>query len=126
MNIDVKALTTYRISEDGESASLRVMDDAGVETSLNFGIDDLANILMTLPGLIEAALQRRYQDAAFRFAYPIGSWSIEEASDAGSLIVTLRTSDGFGVSFSMGSGKAEKLGTSLAASVTPRDPAVAH
>lgn len=126
MDIDVKALTTYRISEDGESASLRIVDAAGEERALRFGIDDLGNLLMTLPALIETALQRRYRDAAFRFAYPIGSWSIEEAADPGSLIVTLRTRDGFGVSFSMGRGNAEKLGSCLTPDAARPSVAVTH
>ncbi len=126
MNIDVKALTTYRISEDGESASIRLVDAAGAETSLHFGIDELGNLLMTLPGLIEAALQRRYEDGAFRFAYPIGSWTIEEADDPGSLIVTLSTRDGFSVSFAMGQGSAEKLASSLRCVAPSPRVAVTH
>lgn len=123
MDVDVRALTTYRIDEDGESVVLRLLDETGVERSLRFKIDDLGNLLMTLPGLIEAALQRRHGDAAFRFAYPIGSWSVEEAAEPSSLIVTLRTRDGFGVSFSMGQG----YGRSIAAGVLgPRREAVTH
>lgn len=124
MDIDVKALTTYKISDDGERASLRLVDAAGVETSLRFAIDDLGNLLMTLPGLIEAALQRRYGDAAFRFAYPIRSWKVKEAADPGALIVTLNTPDGFGVSFSMGRSNAEKLGACIAGGGV-RSPALA-
>jgi|JRYL01.1.fsa_nt_gb citrate lyase gamma subunit len=127
MDVDVRALTTYSIDEDGESVVLRLLDETGVERSLRFKIDDLGNLLMTLPGLIEAALQRRHGDAAFRFAYPIGSWSVEEAAEPSSLIVTLRTRDGFGVSFSMGQGHAKQLGRSIAAGVLgPRREAVTH
>lgn len=117
MDIDVKELTTYKISEDGQSVALKIVDTAGVETSLIFKLGELGNLAMTLPGLIEAALRRQYRDASFRFAYPIGSWAVEEAADPGALIVTLRTKDGFGVSFSMGRGNAEKLGRSMAAGV---------
>lgn len=117
MDIDVKELTTYKISADGQSVALKLVDEAGVETSLSFKLGDLGNLVMTLPGLIEAALKRQYRDASFRFAYPVGSWSIEEATDPSSLIVTLRTQDGFGVSFSLGRGNAEKLGHSMAAGV---------
>jgi hypothetical protein len=113
MDIDVKALTTYAISEDGESVALKLQDATGAEQSLRFPLSELGNLVMTLPGLIESALRRQYCDASFRFAYPVGSWSVEEA-EAGALILTLRTVDGFGVSFSMARGNAERLGNSIA------------
>jgi len=113
MDIDVKALTTYAVSEDGESVALKLIDAVGTEQSLHFPLSELGNLVMTLPGLIESALRRQYRDASFRFAYPVGSWSVEEA-EAGALILTLRTVDGFGVSFSMARGNAERLGNSIA------------
>lgn len=126
MEIDVKELTTYRISEDGESVALRVRDETGVETQLSFPIEQLGNLVMTLPGVIEAALQRQYRDASFRYAYPVGSWSVEGTVDPGGVIVTLRTTDGFGVSFSMGRGNAEKLGHSMAGWVVSPSLVTAH
>lgn len=126
MDIDVKELTTYRISEDGETVALRLRDDSGTETSLSFPISALGNLVMTLPGVIEAALQRQYQDASFRYAYPVGSWAVEESVDPGAVIVTLRTTDGFGVSFSMGRGNAEKLGHSIAGWVAGPRMATTH
>lgn len=126
MDIDVKALTTYQISEDGQTVALKVIDETGAETSLTFGIGVLGNLVMTLPGLIDAALKRQYRDTSFRFAYPIGSWSIEEAIDPGSVIVTLRTQDGFGVSFSMGRCNAEKLGHSMASGVAQPSATITH
>lgn len=126
MEIDVKELTTYRISEDGETVAVRLKDGAGIETSLSFPVAALGNLVMTLPGVIEAALQRQFRDAAFRYAYPVGSWSVEEAADPGAVIVTLRTVDGFGVSFSMGRGNAEKLGYSMAGWVAKPRAFTAH
>lgn len=126
MDIDVKELTTYRISEDGESVVLRVRDETGAETQLSFPIEQLGNLVMTLPGVIEAALQRQYGDTSFRYAYPVGSWSVEGTVDPGGVIVTLRTTDGFGVSFSMGRGNAEKLGHSMAGWVVSPSLAMAH
>ncbi|MCC7254036.1 hypothetical protein [Hyphomicrobium sp.] len=114
MDIDVKVLTTYKVSEDGEKVALRLVDETGTERCLNFKVSQLGNLVVTLPSLIEAALRQQYRDAAFRFAYPVGSWSVEEAVDPGALIVTLRTLDGFGVSFSLGRGNAERLGHSMA------------
>lgn len=114
MAINVKELTTYDISEDGSTATLSLVDDAGNPTSLRFQITDLGNLAMTLPSMIEAAMRRRNRDGSYRFAHPIGSWSIEQASDPSALIVTMRTMDGFGVSFCMGRGNAMQFADSLA------------
>lgn len=126
MDIDVREMTTFHISEDGKSVVLKLTDHAGNPTSLKFQIADLGNLVMTLPGLIEAALRRQYRDTALRFAYPMGSWSIEQASDAASLIVTLRTKDGFGVSFSMARRNAEELANSMQTSGASRSAVTAH
>lgn len=113
-DIDVKALTTYSISEDGQTIVLNVEGEDGHAMSLRFKLGELGNLIVTLPSLIDAALKRQFRDGSFRFAYPVGSWSVEEASDPGSLILTLRTKDGFGVSFSIERGSAEKVGCAIA------------
>ena len=126
MDVDVRELTTYQISDDGQSVVLKLVDDAGNPASLRFKISELGNLVMTLPSLIEVALRRQYRDTSLRFAYPMGSWSIEEASDPASLIVTLRTKDGFGVSFSMPRGHAEELGNSMQTGGVVRSALTAH
>lgn len=126
MAINVKELTTYDISEDGNTVTLSLVDEAGNPTSLRFQIADLGNLSMTLPSLIEAAMRRRNRDGSFRFAYPIGSWSIEQATDASALIVTLRTKDGFGVSFCMGRSNAMQLADCLAEVEVAPEATFAH
>ncbi len=119
MAITVKELTTYEISGDGTTVELNVVDEAGKSTCLQFQLPDLGNLLMTLPSLIEAALRRKYRDGAYRFAHPVGHWSIEAASDPSSVIVSLQTKDGFGVNFSMRRSDATELARSLS-DVTPK------
>jgi hypothetical protein len=126
MTIDVKQLTTYKVSEDGQTITLSLVDAVGEPASLNFQISELGNLLMTLPNLIEAALKRKYRDASFRFTYPVGSWSVESATDPSALIITLRTTDGFGVSFSLARGNAEELGRSVSASALRPMAMTAH
>jgi hypothetical protein len=127
MEIDVKELTTYDICEDGKSVVLKLADADGNATALTFKIAELGNLVMTLPSLIEAALQRQFLDTSLRFAYPIGSWSVEQASDPASVIVTLRTQDGFGVSFSMAKSKADELGNAMSrGSSLATSPLLAH
>lgn len=115
MSISVRELTTYDISADGKSVVLKFLDGDGNTRALSFNIAELGNLVVTLPALIEAALRRQCSDMSLRFAYPMEDWSIEQASDPKSVILTLRTTDGFGVSYSMPKGRAEELGKGLAA-----------
>jgi hypothetical protein len=56
---------------------------------------------MTLPELINKALQSRFGDHTLRYAYPLASWTVEQSSDPGTGMMTLSTTDGFSVCFSM-------------------------
>ena len=113
MSIDVQTLTTYNIDDDGRTVAVGLMDTAGNQTTPNLQISELGVLAMTLPSLIEPALRRQYRDASLRYTHPIGSWHVEAASDPSSLIVTMRTPDGYGVSFAMSRAKAEELGESI-------------
>ena len=124
--INVKAMTRYAISDDGKEITLGLVDEAGTPTSLVFQVSDLGNLTVTLPSLIDAALRRQWGDASFRFTYPVGSWAIERSTDPSALIVTLRTTDGFGVSFSMPRSDALQLAHSLSAEDAKPAAALPH
>ncbi|MBS0235638.1 MAG: hypothetical protein JSR99_19395 [Proteobacteria bacterium] len=74
-------------------------------------------LAMTLPNLIDAAIGRQCRDSSCRFTYPLDSWLIEQAVDPSLVILTLRTTDGFGVSFSISRGKAQEISESIAISL---------
>jgi hypothetical protein len=126
MNIEVQALTTYEVGADGKSVAISVEDTSGKGTTLRMKITELGNLVMTLPSIIEAALRRQYRDTSLRFAYPLGAWEIEPASDPENLIVTMRTEDGFGVSFSLPRSRADRLGQAIASAVHEQPHIVAH
>lgn len=79
-----------------------------------------------IPSLIETALKRRFRDASLRYSYPLGPSSVEQASDPGSLIFTLQTCDGFGISFTVSRSQAQELSEILASSAMTRTEVVAH
>jgi hypothetical protein len=56
---------------------------------------------MTLPDVLRRSLLLRYRDDSMRVVYPVGSWEVEGAPVPGTVIVTLRTPDGFTVSFAL-------------------------
>jgi hypothetical protein len=54
---------------------------------------------MTLPGLLSKALKARCGNESSRYVFPLGEWLLEGAADGRTVIVTLKTVDGFEVSF---------------------------
>jgi hypothetical protein len=51
--------------------------------------------------MMRRALRLQHGDPSLRLVYPVAGWEIERSMRRGIHIVTLRTSDGFYVSFAM-------------------------
>ncbi len=126
MDIEVQALTTYSVADDGQSVALGLKDTAGNNATLRMKICELGNLVMTLPSVIETALRRRYRDVSLRYTYPLGAWRVEASSDPGHVSVTLGTEDGFGVSFSVPRARAGELGAAISSSVRQKTHVLAH
>ena len=94
-------LTTFSVSDDGTSIAFGVADEAGEEGALVLPAECLKALMMTLPEMMRRALRHQHRDASLRLVYPIGSWEIETSTEPGTLIMTLRTPDGFDVSFAL-------------------------
>jgi hypothetical protein len=67
--------------------------------------------------LIDKALQMRFGDQSPRYAYPLDSWIVEQSLDPTQAMVTLRTTDGFSVCFSIPRRQQSELGEALVAQV---------
>jgi hypothetical protein len=120
MEIDSRALTTCEVAPDGEAISLGFVDTTGNPATIRLSIDQAGALLMTLPGLIDRALQKRFADQSLRYVYPLASWIVEQSSDLAQGIVTLRTVDGFSVCFSMPRQQRIELGEALVAQLPPK------
>ena len=120
MEIDSQALTTCEVGPDGEAISLGFVDTTGNPATIRLSIDQAGALLMTLPRLIDRALQTRFADQSLRYAYPLASWIVEQSSDLAQGIVTLRTVDGFSVCFSMPRKQRIELGEALVAQLAPK------
>src|SRR5262245_62139443 len=92
-------LTTFDVTPDGESFALNMRDDQGRQATLVLPSDCLNELMMTLPEMVRRSLQARFRDPSMRIVYPMGSWNVEGSVVPGSVVVTLRTPDGFAVSF---------------------------
>jgi hypothetical protein len=94
-------LTTFDVAPDGETFSLHLVDEAARPATLVLPSDCLNSLIMTLPDMLRRSLHLRYRDDSIRMVYPVGSWDVEGAPVPGAVIVTLRTPDGFAVSFAL-------------------------
>ena len=95
------ALTTLAVSPDGAAVAINVTDNEGVPGSLVLSTDVLRSLIMSLPRAMQQALQLRYRDPSLRLVYPLGPWRLEASTDPERLLLTLSTTDGFEVTFSV-------------------------
>jgi hypothetical protein len=115
MEIETQALTTCEVAADGAAVSLGLLDSAGNPATIRLSLKQVGALVMTLPGLLEKALQARYGDQSLRYAYPLASWVVEQSTDAAQRIVTLQTEDGFSVCFAVPREQQNSLGEALMA-----------
>jgi len=96
-----RQLTTFDVSPDGESFAIHVTDEEARPATLVLPAECLNALMMTLPEMVRRSLHRRFRDDTMRVVYPVGSWEVEASPQPGTVIVTLRTPDGFQVSFGL-------------------------
>jgi hypothetical protein len=98
MEIASAKLTTCDVTRDGEAIRLNLVDVAGNPVSLRLPFEQASALAMTLPGLLTRALAARHGKSS-RWVFPLDEWLLEGAADGRTLIVTLKTTDGFEASF---------------------------
>ena len=115
MEIKTQALTTCEVAADGGAVSRGFVDATGNPATIRLSLNQVGALAMTLPGLIDKALQARFGDQSLRYAYPLASWTVDQSSDPTQTMVTLRTVDGFSVCFSIPHAQQSELGEALVA-----------
>jgi hypothetical protein len=106
-------LTTCGVAADWETVELEFLDQSGAATTLQLPLDQAEAVVMTLPHVLAYALKRRTGQQDARYVFGLGEWCIEDTRDQDSLIVTLKTTDGFEVSFGIPFETGRALGFSL-------------
>jgi hypothetical protein len=114
-----KNFTTCRVAADGDEISLGFADVSGKLLEFRMPTDQLALLAMTLPSLLDEALQLQFLDKSLRYSYPLAEWRLECSSVKDRILMTLVTVDGFSVCFSLGKIERMMLGKALA---EPPDP----
>ena len=120
MEIDTLSLTTCEVAPDGHAISLGFVDAKGQPATIRLSLNQVGALVMTLPGLIAKALQVRFGDQSLRYAYPLASWAVEQSTDPTHGMMTLRTTDGFSVCFSIPREQQNELGEALMTEPAPR------
>lgn len=115
MDIDTQSLTSCEVGPGGEVISLGFIDTSGQPKTIRLSINQVGALAMTLPSLINKALQTKFGDESLRYAYPLQSWVVEQSSDPAHGMVTLQTTDGFAVCFSIPRDQQSELGEALVA-----------
>ena len=77
MEIETQALTSCEVAPDGGAISLGFVDSQGKPATIRLSLNQVGALAMTLPGLIDKALQTRFGDQSLRYAYPLASWVVE-------------------------------------------------
>jgi hypothetical protein len=117
-------LTTCDVINDGEAVRLGLVNQAGCSVSLEMSVEQAESVVMTLPQLLSNALRARTGDAQARYAFMVGQWALE-STEAACLLVTLKTTDGFEVTFGVSFAQCQALGLALhrhGKAVTEQDP----
>ena len=121
MDIESQSLTACEVAPDGNTVILGFTDSHGTPAKIRLPLSQIGALAMTLPDLITKALQSRFGDRTLRYAYPLASWTVEQSSDPHTGMVTLSTTDGFSVCFSMERELQQTLAEALA-SGSPNEP----
>ena len=108
--INVRKLHRFETAEDGSSIELLVEDVAGRPASLSFPTECLTSLIMTLPAMVTSAIQQRRKDPTSRVVFPLEQFVIELGSDQATRILTLKTPDGFAVSFGLSEDQCRSMG----------------
>ena len=106
-------LTTCAVAPDGGNVGLEFIDGGGATVTVELPFDQAEAVVMTLPHLLADALRRQTGDDAARYVFGLQEWSLETAKERACLIGTLKTADGFEVSFSMPFDACRSLACSL-------------
>jgi hypothetical protein len=101
------------VAPDGGAISLGFEDATGNSAAIQVSLNEVGSLIMTLPGLLEAALKARYGDQSLRYTYPLASWALEQSADTTQRIITFETEDRFKVRFSIPRAELNLLGEAL-------------
>jgi hypothetical protein len=113
--IEGRRLSAWSVLPGGTRIRLDFAGSDGTIHRIVLPFDALTGLLMTLPRMLQTALDTRFADGSLRFVQRLGRWVIEQAESDAGLILKLGTRDGFEVAFVLNGNDACALGAALLA-----------
>ncbi|HEY0185813.1 MAG TPA: hypothetical protein VGC09_23670 [Rhodopila sp.] len=117
--IEGARLTTWSVLPGGTQISLDLVAIDGGTHRIVLPVDALSGLMMTLPRMLQSALDQRFPDGSLRIVQKLGKWQLEQQAVDDELILKLGTKDGFEVAFALNGEHAGSLGAALLE--TPRE-----
>ena len=117
--IEGQQLTTWAVLPGGTQIRLDFTAADGRTHRIVLPFDTLSGLLMTLPRMLQSALDARFADGSLRVVQRLGAWQLEQLEGDSGKLLKLGTTDGFEVAFMLTDAHAGSLGSALLA--TPND-----
>jgi hypothetical protein len=106
-------LTAWNVLPGGTEVSLDFVAIDGGKHRIVLPVDTLSGLMMTLPRMLQSALDARFPGCSFRIVQGLGNWQLERQANGNGLILKLGTQDGFEVAFALNGEHAGSLGAAL-------------
>ena len=120
--IEGQALTTWAVLPGGEQVCLGFTAADGETHRIILPFAALTGLLMTLPRILQTALDERFPDSTLRVVHPLSAWRLEQSEGDNGLILKLGTHDGFEVAFAVPDEDACSLGAALLTPASQANP----
>ena len=114
MKIRGAALTRCGLDADGRAVGIDLVDDRGVNVSVELSLEQAQAIATTLPAVLAPAVRDVAGKLNARFILPLDRWAVEQSKDGTGLLLTLAAADGSEVCFAVPSEACRGLGRVLA------------
>jgi hypothetical protein len=111
--IEGQRLESWGVLPGGTEISLDFVAVDGATHRIVLPVDALSGLMMTLPRMLQSALDERFPDGSFRVVQWLGGWRLEKQATDDGVILKLATTDGFEVAFAMDGERAGCLGAAL-------------
>jgi hypothetical protein len=106
-------LTTWGVLPGGTQISLEFVAYDGGTHCIVLPVDALSGLMMTLPHMLQSALDERFPSGSFRVVQRLVRWQLEQPAIDDGLILKLGTTEGFEVAFALNPDHACSLGAAL-------------
>jgi hypothetical protein len=120
--IEGQRLTTWAVLPGGTQIRLDFAATEGRTHRIVLPFDTLSGLMMTLPRMLQSALDARFADGSLRVVQRLGAWQLEQLESDGGFLLKLGTTDGFEVAFVLDDEHAGTLGTALLAAPNDTNP----